>query len=128
MNPRSGNAGFALVETLVAIAILTGVLIATYASLAHALSLAAVVRARQEAVDGVVRMANDARALGPAGVYTRDAETPFFRLRLSVSPVSGATQTPVLPLRIVGRISRKRDPVSAETVLDTIILGRAWKD
>jgi prepilin-type N-terminal cleavage/methylation domain-containing protein len=125
VNRSAGTSGFTLIETLVALAILSGVLIATYAALSNALVVAARVADRSEAVAQLERQVAllQRRTLGAA--LSIEGETPAYRWRLSARPIPAGSGSVVIPVRITGVIRRKVATRSDEIAFETIVLGRA---
>lgn len=124
MSRGSSAPGFMLVEALAALAILSAVLIATYAALSSALSVSARVALRRDAVFAVERQVEALRSGGrlQAGV-SRGVAGPY-RWRVEVSLLAAAPGQRLRPLRVLGQILPDHGKSAAETVVDTVILGR----
>lgn len=120
---RRGESGFTLVETLVAIAMLSGVLVATYAALSQALRTAVRLGERNTAVASVMQQAAALRMRPVRLMHDLRGETPAYRWQLTIAALPG-TRTSVAPYRLLGIITRKGSSGAGEVVLDTIILGR----
>lgn len=127
MSRHHRQGGFTLVETLVALAMLSGVLVATYAALSQALATAVRLHQRAAAVAAVEQQAAALR-LRPAGSMPElRGETPAYRWRLSAAALPGApaaARAAAVPYRLLGVVIRKAGAGHGEVVLDTIILGR----
>ena len=123
MRPHNGSAGFALVETLVGLAILSGVLIATYASLSQALVVVQRLAERRDAVQQVQQQVDALRRQRLLRAHLMTGSTSSFRWSVSVERAGGTQSRMVMPFRVIGRIARKPDGGTPETVLDTVLLG-----
>ncbi len=123
MKRRREESGFTLIETLVGLAIFSGVLIAIYAALSSALNTASRIVARQEAVDAVEAEFRRLRAETVKPADRWDGETSSYRWTVAVSAVPGNSSHGLLPLRISGHIVRKAGAGLPELVADTIVLG-----
>ena len=121
---RKAERGFSLVETLVGLAILSGVLIATYAAMTTALTAAYRIMIRQQAVEVVEREFSLIRARQSFPSKTLEGETAHYAWRLTVEKGPLGMTASIIPYRVTGVIARKGGDGVGEVVFDTILLGR----
>lgn len=122
MTERPSESGFTLVETLVSLAILCGVLIATYSALVDALSATARVAARRQAVAAVAAQVEMMRAGRAVPVGTAQGVTHSYRWWVRVEPLPVPAGTWLHPLRITGEIAALDGAAAPEAVVDTVTL------
>lgn len=123
MRQRKGEHGFTLVETLVGLAILSAVLIATYSGVSNALRTANRVAERQAAVNRVQQEVDQLRRQHTMRAQLLQGETDSYRWRISVKAVQGPNGRSVVPFRIVGHLFSKSVEGRLVTIVDTIVLA-----
>lgn len=120
---RQREGGFTLVETLVGLAILSGVLIATYGALAQGLQAARHVAERRAAVAAVEQQVEALRLQPLDRPVDRHGEAGRYRWMLAALPLQDAGRRSVIAFHVTGRIIPGAGHEHAETVFDTILLG-----
>ena len=111
-------------ETLVGLAILSTMLIATYSGVSSALKTAIRVAERQAAVERVPQVVDQLRRQPFVRTQSLGGETDGYRWEVSVESAQGPVGRQIVPFRIVGSLVSKRAGGGLVTVVDTIMLGR----
>jgi type II secretory pathway component PulJ len=124
MSRRPGEMGFTLVEALVGLAILSAVLIASYAAISGAFKTVHRVAERREAVERLQQQVDMLRRQPVMREQFLGGETARYRWRVTLEAVQGPAGRSVVPFRIVGRLISKSVNGRSEIVVDTIVLGQ----
>jgi prepilin-type N-terminal cleavage/methylation domain-containing protein len=125
MSRRQGERGFTLVETLVGLAILSAVLIASYSAVSGALKTVFLVAEKRAALEKVQQQVDILRRQPPMREQVFGGETKSYRWRVSLEAVQGPNgRRSVVPFRIVGRLISKSRNGRSEIVVDTVVLGQ----
>jgi len=125
MTPRRAEAGFTLVESLVGLAILSSVLIATYVTVSNAINAATKSALRREVIITVEQSIDKLKSGTLRPGLSAGGQTASYRWGVVVMQMPGFTRRMVIPLRIVGWISRRTGDGDPEVVVDTVALRRA---
>ena len=123
MNRRRAELGFTLVESLIGLAILSAVLIASYSAVSSAFKTAFRVAERREAVEKIQQEVDVLRRQPFMREQSVGGETNGYQWRVSLDAVQEPVGRSVVPYRIVGRLGSKGADGHSEVVVDTIVLG-----
>ena len=124
MKRGQGETGFTLVETLVGMAFLSAVLIASYSTASNALRTASRVAERQAAVNSVQQQVDTLLRQPSLGAQSLEGTSGGYRWRIDVHALNAPIEWLVIPLRIQGYFINKGIDGRAETILDTVVLRR----